>query len=259
MQKEEKKIENLFIAARNARETGDSETAIKHYEEICTISPNNWEAFFYLVILKTENITNGEISNSAISVGNCIPKVFELINSSITNEDEKKECVREVVEKCTETTVSLAKASFNYYIKLTKSDLTFDLMLIAANLDSKRKAKYESAQRMVNICNIMCICANSIEKIFGLEDEFYKDLAVGSWKEMIDGHIVHIKELGVAVFNEESIKTFSEKIKKYDPSYVVEDVKPTEKRSYAIKAILVALGILAISSVFCLWYWSIWN
>ena len=33
----EEQLENLFIAARNARETGDEKTAIKHYEDISAI------------------------------------------------------------------------------------------------------------------------------------------------------------------------------------------------------------------------------
>ena len=70
------KLQNLFIAARNARDTSDIDTAIRHYEEISAIEPNNWEAFFYLVVLKTNTVKYGEISNAAISVINCIPKVF---------------------------------------------------------------------------------------------------------------------------------------------------------------------------------------
>ena len=66
------KLDKLFQAARNARDTGDVDTAIKHYKEISALEPNDWEALFYLVILKTKTVVYGEISNVAISVCNCI-------------------------------------------------------------------------------------------------------------------------------------------------------------------------------------------
>lgn len=249
------KLQKLFIAARNARDTSDIDTAIKHYEEISALEPNNWEAFFYLVILKTNTVRNGEISNAAVSIINCLPKVFELIIETIKNDEDKKRVVKEVVEQCYETTVWLETASYNFYNNLTTNDLSFSLISAAVNMDAKRKARYESAKRMVNIGNIMCLCGNSIESVFGIEDEFYKNLAVKSWKKMIDVHFEHIKRCKVAVFSEESIQKFSAKIKKHDYSFEVPNIKPTEKRNYTIIGILIALAVLGIS-VF--WYWWIW-
>lgn len=249
------KLQNLFIAARNARDTSDIDTAIRHYEEISAIEPNNWEAFFYLVVLKTNTVKYGEISNAAISVINCIPKVFELIVSTINNEEDKKRIVKEVVDQCYKTTVWLETASYNFYNEITRNDLSFSLITAAINMDAKRKARYESAKRMVNIGNIMCLCANTIESTFGMEDKFYQNLAVTSWKKLIDVHFEHIKRCKVAVFSEESIQKFSTKIKKYDTSFEVPNIKPTEKRNYTIIAILIALAVLGISA---LWYWWIY-
>ena len=42
-------LQRLLQAARNARETSDSETAVKHYEKISALDPDNWEALFYPV------------------------------------------------------------------------------------------------------------------------------------------------------------------------------------------------------------------
>ncbi len=250
------KLEKLFQAARNARDTSDEETAIKHYEEISALEPNSWEALFYLVILKTKTITYGEISNVAVGVCNCIPKVFELINKTIVDEEEKKSIVKEVVVQCSKTAVWLVTANGNYYNELTRKDLSFDLMTAAVNADAKRKARYESAQRMVNVGNIMCICGNVIEQTFGLDDQFYRDLAVSCWKEMLATHFGHIQYYKVAVFNEDSIAKYAQKIQKYEPAYEVPKIKATEKRNYTITALLIALGVFAISALWCWWIWS---
>ena len=47
-------LELLYQAARNARETSDDASAVRHYENISARDPNSWEAMFYLVVLKTK-------------------------------------------------------------------------------------------------------------------------------------------------------------------------------------------------------------
>ncbi|MBR3968157.1 MAG: hypothetical protein IKJ93_01045 [Clostridia bacterium] len=248
----QEKTLNLFAAARNAREAGDDITAIKHYEEISALEPNNWEALFYLTILKTNTVKYGEISNAAISVINCLPKVFELINTTIDDEEIKKDAVKMVTNQCNKTAAWLIRASGNYYNSITKNDPSFSIMVAAMNMDSKRHARYESAQRMVQIGNILCACGNCIEKTFGLTDEFYNRLAVDCWKAMLISHFEHIKLYKVAVFNDETIQKYATKIQKYDSSYVIPNIKPTEKRDYAIKGIIIALIALGIGLLIAL-------
>ena len=175
----EERLENLFIAARNARETGDEKTAIKHYEDISAIAPNSWEALFYLAVLKTNTIKYGEISNAAVGVCNCLPKVFELINTTIEDEKEKKDAVAEVQEQCGNTAAWLIRASGNYYNSLTRNDVSFSILVAAARMDAKRHARYESAQRAAKIGNILCMCGNCIESVFGLNDVFLSEFGVG--------------------------------------------------------------------------------
>ena len=61
-------LEKLYKAARNAKAAGDDKTALMHYEAISAKDPDNWEAVFYAVVLKTETIKNGEIKLAAISI-----------------------------------------------------------------------------------------------------------------------------------------------------------------------------------------------
>ena len=246
------KIENLFVAARNARETGDAETAMNHYKEISALQPNSWEALFYLAILKTSTIKYGEIANAAVTVQNCLPKVFELINTTIEDEQAKKDAVGEVADQCSTTVAWLIKASGNYYNKITQNDISFSVITAAVNMDAKRKARYESADRMAKIGNIMCVCGNCIENTFGLTDDFYAKHAIDCWKAMILLHFEHIKIYKVAVFTDDSIQRIAGKIKNFDSTYIVPDIKPTEKRDYTIKGILIALLALGIGILIAL-------
>lgn len=254
MSKEER-LENLIIAARNARETSDEKTAIKHYEDISALAPNSWEALFYLAVLKTNTIKYGEISNAAIGVSNCLPKVFELIDKTIEGDKEKKAAVAEVQKQCGKTAGWLLRASGNYYNSLTKNDLSVSVTVAAMRMDAKRHARYESAQRAVNIGNILCVCGNCIEATFGLGDTFYQNLAMDCWKAMLQVHVGHIQNYKVAVFNDETIQRISRKIQKYDRTYETPNVKATEKRDYTIKGILLAVAVFALT---LLWYWWVW-
>lgn len=240
-------LENLFTAARNARATLDSETAIKHYEEISALQPNSWEALFYLAVLKTNNIKYGEISNAAISIQNCLPRVFELINETIDDELLKKNAIKEVVNQCENTASWLKSVSGAYYDALTKQkNISVSILDVAMNMDSKRNARYESVERMSKVGNILCLCGNLIENIFGLKDKFYNELAIECWKEMLNYHFEHIKTYKVAMFDNASVQRFTEKIKSFDSSYEVPNIKPTEVRDYTIKGIIIALISLGI-------------
>lgn len=251
----EERLENLFTAARNARATSDYQTAIKHYEAISALAPNSWEALFYLAVLKTNTVKYGEISNAAVGVSNCLPKVFELIHKTIEDDKEKKAAVAEVQAQCGKTAGWLIRASGNYYNAVTENDLSASLMVAAVRMDAKRHARYESAQRAVNIGNILCVCGNCIEATFGLEDTFYQKLAVDSWKAMLLVHTGHIQQYKVEVFADESVERISGKIRRYDPSFELPQVKATEKRDYTIKGLLL---VAAVAAVTLLWYWWVW-
>ena len=250
------KLKNLLIAARNARETSDDETAMKHYAEVSALDPNNWEALFYLMVLKTNVIKYGEISNAAIGVTNCLPKVFQLINTTIQDEQEKKAAVQNVQKQCINTAAWLIKASGNYYNALTKNDPTFSAFGAAMKMDQKRHARYDSANRAVNIGNIVGLCGNLIESTFGLEDAFYQNLAVACWKEVMNVHFGHIQTYKVAVYKEEYVQDVAAKIKRFDTAYETPTIKATEKRNYTIAGILLAAGVFVATLLWYLWVFN---
>jgi len=257
----EERLERLLQAARNARETTDYQTALKHYEEISTLCPNNWEALFYLVLLKTTSITNGEIASAAANVCNCLPKTLQLIKETEQNEQARMNAVKEVFEQCHETATRLTSYSAGYYDSVTRGNGAMAMTGIygaASSLDAKRKARYESAQRSVNIANIMCCCGNAIESTFGMQEEFYQQQAIFCWEKMLELHFDHIKLRNTAVFNQESVDGICAKIQKYKPTYTLPDVKATGNRNYTILGVLIALIALGLSAWWCINYLDVY-
>lgn len=248
----EQKIQNLFLAARNAREAGDDATAIRHYEEITVLMPNSWEALFYISVLKTNTIKYGEINNAAIRVANCLPKVFELINETVVDAEEKRNVIKEVKARCVKVTTWLIDVSGKYYNELTQSDFSLNPISAAMNLENKRKEKYESANRSSNIGKILCLCGNYIEKVCDMSDDFYRDLAVDCWKGALAVHFGHIQYFEVAVYTEESVQSIANKILQYEPGYVVPNIKSNEKATYAAKVFLIILAALGVGFLIAL-------
>lgn len=91
-----KKIENLYMLARQAKESDDAENAEKYYDLIKQEDPNSWEACFYNVYFRAAQTRIMYIQSAAYSIKNCLETVFRLIKNSPESEDEKKSHVSEV-------------------------------------------------------------------------------------------------------------------------------------------------------------------
>lgn len=223
-------LERLLQAARNAREASDSETAAKHYEKISALDPNNWEALFYLVVLKNHSIKNGQIKSAAHQISNCLDRVFELIRDNVENEEDRKNAVREVIMECNETAEWLTGVSHNFHKTLTKGNgimaLTGITGLVSSIADSSEKMD-EEVDRCVAIANILCYCGNAVEEYFGLEDKDYRECAVVAWNMMLsfntDFRETHNRDL----FDTDSLRRFSSKINQY--SHEQEEVQNGKK------------------------------
>ena len=250
----EERLEKLFQAARNARETSDDATALKHYEEISAINPNSWEAMFYLVILKTNKITNGEIASAAISVQNCLPKVFELIKNTIEDKQARRIAVEEVMNQCQKTALWLTAASESFYKSVTQGNGTMAMTGIygaGLSLDATRKARHESRQRSIQIGGIFIHCYAAIG-IFN-DDELYNSVMGWALENALNLHFRHIQFCKTAVYEKDALTTFATELKKVKPSYVLPNVKATGNRNYTILGIVLFGVALAVGIIYALW------
>ncbi len=216
-------LEKLYQAARNARETSDDESAIRHYESISANDPSSWEALFYLVVLKTNSIKNSQIGSAAIGVSNCLPKVFELINSTISDEAEKKATVQEVVEQCYETASWLTNASESFYRSMTKGNGMMALTSISGALHSAVSTGTEIGEdqkRRLHAANILYYCGNLIESTFSMQDQDYRTLALWCWETVFEFNKLCKARHNSNMMDKDSIYRLASTIRKYDPTFV---------------------------------------
>ena len=94
--------------------------------------------------------------------------------------------------------------------------------------------------------------------IFGLYDSFYHESAAWCWSKMLEMHFAHIQKINVAVFNEESVQTFTAKVQRAYPTFTVPQIKPTEKRNYAVKGVLIVLAALVVGLLIALPYYNLY-
>lgn len=238
-------LKKLYQAARNARETCDDATALKHYENISAKDPDSWEALFYLVILKTKSIKNGEIASSAISVANGLNRVFQLIKETVSDKNEQKKCVKEVVEECLETSVRLLFASESFYKTVTKGNGLIALTGVigaASSLNSTGNALVENKERYSFIADIMCACGDNIEHYFDLQDKDYREYAVSSWKQMIDLDVQYKMRHGSYVYDKQKRERYINKLNKYEPSYRIKSSRELLRETQAKSAVNTSAG-----------------
>ncbi len=212
-------LTNLYKAARNAREASDEESAIRHYEKISGMDPDSWEATFYLVILRTENIKNNQIESSAINVQNCLPRVFKAIKETVHNDEERKKIIWEVARQCHETATWLTSASHSFYSTVTKGSGLMALTGIMGAISSASsvgEALNEDSDRCLAAANILCVCGNTIEKTFDMNDTDYRSLAVWCWTKMMNFHTEYSTyHTTQTLFSFESVQKFNGKIAQY--------------------------------------------
>lgn len=239
-------VVNLYKAARNARQAEDTETALKNYEAIIKHNPDSWEAMFYITILRNTSITYEEIEKAAINIYNCLPKVFDLIKSTVKNMNEQKAIIEIVTEECYEMASWYFTESENYYKSLAKSNglrtagnLLSSASLIGSAFDnvsnygkatgaidgasgalSAANLTVENTNRCMHITNIMVVCGNQIEQKFDMKDSKYSEYAVWCWMKAIDFQQEHkLAHRTQSIMTEDALKSLTGKIEKYSQNH----------------------------------------
>lgn len=243
-------IKKLYTVARNAREISDNKTALTYYKKIIVKDPESWEALFYSIILRTEDVTNGEILTIATTISDSLPKVFELIKEKVTDYEKKKDAIKEVIEQCYLQAKFLISASKNF-LKIMKKinlvdsingveDINFGASVIdisssftglgiqstilgianiAKGAGKNSKQKLENKIICRNIAEIMGICGDLIEENFYMADVDYIKYTIWSWKKMLELHYDFEKNNNEELFDNIIIEMYLKKIHNYYPSY----------------------------------------
>lgn len=199
-------LKNLYEIARRAKDSDNSENAVKYYDMILVKDPSSWEANFYVVYYKAMGCTIAGIANAGYSVINCLPSVIDLIDKNVP-EEERENVLKEIQLRCSLLAHMLSNGALSHYEGLDYS------------------IKYNYLGDFGDNIN----AATFIVLVFGdiLEEKFngkYSVLSTESWKDGFEvfqtytDHIPsHLDKSGLQkIFDD-----YGEKIKKYDTSYTI--------------------------------------
>lgn len=195
-------LKNLYELARRAKTDNNSENAQKYYGQIIVKDPSSWEANFYTTYYQSMNCKIGEIGMAAVRVSNCEDTVFNLIRDNVTDPDEQRKAVDEVAARLISISTMLFNAYTNHY----------------NGISAQIRHKY--TQEYLNNCSaardVVYNGGNWIEKIFG---DKYGDIAACCWKVGVRQHNSLIPNFANKQANADIVKSYNDKISKYDSSY----------------------------------------
>lgn len=194
-------LKNLYEIARRAKESKNSESAVKYYDMILIKDSNSWEATFYTTYYQVMNCTIAQIAPSATKMSDCEEAVLNLINKGVEETERSK-----IIEELYERLHNISTILFTSAIKAHNEH------------DASYRAKYESDvySRTMASASIMYTYGSLLEKIFGDKFSLY---AVKSWKDAIAMHKEIVKYSKKTSNDDNTIKSFASLIKKYEPSY----------------------------------------
>ena len=195
-------LKNLYELAHRAKETDNSENAQKYYDMILVKDPSSWEANFYAVYYKAMSCKIAYIASAGNSVANCIPTVLDLIIKAELDEAEQTKAISDIYLSSRLIANMLYNAATNHY----------------EGIDIQIKEKY--TQEWIDNCvaaeTIVDILANSLEDRFG---DKYSKFAIDCWKKAIEMRNKLIPNLADKDANANLLKTWGNKIRKYEPEF----------------------------------------
>ena len=117
-------LKNLYALARRAKESEDYENAAKYYEQILPKDSSSWEANLYsafcLAMSKEDEATGSDTSTEKIqnleeTLEKAIKPTFMIVSNNVSDEEEKKEAVKQT-KKCVDTITNLLESAVGCYV-----------------------------------------------------------------------------------------------------------------------------------------------
>lgn len=213
-------VQRLYEVARRARDNNNAENARKYYDMILVKDPSSWEANFYTVYYQSMCCKIAEIQGAAIRLSNCEDTVLNLIEDNIEDSDKKREALEEVGGKLMTISALLFKAAKNHY----------------DGIDAQIRFNY--TQEYVNNCcaarDILYHFGDYLIEFFG---DTYGDIAASCWEIGIQQHNILMPKFSNEEINEETIRRYVNKIKRFNPSYEEPEINKNEGGCYVATAI----------------------
>jgi hypothetical protein len=206
-------LKNLYEIARRAKDTSNSENALKYYDMILVKDPSSWEANFYVVYFRAMSCKIAEIESAGYSIVNCLEPVITLIKNNISEETES--ILSEICIRCTLIAKMLSSGAKNHYEGI-------DWEISQDYLQEYINNVFAAMQIMYSLGDLL---------VTTFQDK-YGVLASDAWKNGIEIHKEIVSFLDNKQSNQDCINSYGEKIKKYEPSYIApiayqEEITPT--------------------------------
>jgi len=232
-----------LLLARRAREENNVEDAKKYYDIVRTEEPDNVEAKFFYSYYRMLGCKQGQAADEFITFCNSINSTVSLLLASDYTKLEKLEFIKDIYD-CIMTAFRVANNS-NKNINGTRGGDIFNAVRTTApNLFSKIKKECADDSDMLklevllrssyltsledlllkkNLCEERFALGDDIEKLFASDSELMMH-AVKHWKAAVaDGQ----RWPGV-VEDKTKLASYAEKIKKYDPGYVMPEAAKSQ-------------------------------
>lgn len=197
-------LKNLYEIARRAKNSNNSESAVKYYDMILVKDPKSWEANFYVPYFSAMNCKIAEISTVAERVYNNHVTTIDIIKENLSGDDYSK-AIEEVISK----SIDLSNMLFNASINQFKS--------IDGNIRGNFSSEYMNH----------AFCATNIiltlgDALYGIDKEKHRDQIVSLWKKGTDNlKLICSTSLDTnsTVACQSLGQSYDAKIKELDPDY----------------------------------------
>lgn len=127
-------INNLYVIARRAVESQNYINGKKFYENILMKDSSSWEATFYSMYCQVMSVTKENYEDTIIAFGNCVNSVFSLIKLSVTNVDEQRKIILDVLHQFISCCKYLYNCSYSLSNRYSAGINAYNVSLIYANL-----------------------------------------------------------------------------------------------------------------------------
>lgn len=198
-QSNEDKLNSLFTLARRARDCEDAENAAKYYGMIQELDTDSWEALFYSVYFTYDD------NNWATKCTLCLKNVFKLIETKIERFDKQTEAICEVAEKVMLRSDRIAVAARDEMLEKCNSP----------EYSGITQTAYIVYESKITVLPILTQSLGDRIAEFSDNKDFTK-LAALAWKTTVN-YAVNQE----TYFDEKDYSGIIEKIKSFEPSYVV--------------------------------------
>ena len=204
-----RKLDNLFILARRARDDNDAEGARRYYEMILLEAPQNWEAAFYALFFGAKDSTVPDIPYTAQKAADGIDSVLALVHAQ-DDTDAERAALTEIVTRMDE----LAVLMFN--VAQLKCKETLAKNPSAANAANDMVRRCDAALRM------MYTLGDEIHRQF---DGAFDSIAAVAWKSGVNMHLLLLPSLRRRAENIETLKYYADRIRTQEPGFALPDLQ----------------------------------